>query len=221
MSNMYFKDRVEAGAKLVPKLAKYKSENCAVIALSPGAVLVGAQIAEELHANLIMLLSENIDIPGEPVPLAAVTGDDTFTYNSMYSVGEVEEFNMDYYSYIQQERMEKLHTLHLVSGKNGEIKTNVLRHHVIILVSDGLNNGFSIDIALNFLKKINIRKIVIAAVFTSYDAYDKMKQAGDDWVCLNMVDNFLGVNHYYEDNNIPPIEKLLDLSDQISLLWKT
>src|ERR1035438_7102543 len=142
---MYFKDRDEAGSKIVPKLAKYKTENCAVVSLTPGAVLVGSQISERLHANLMLLLSENINIPGEPEPLGAITSDNTMTYNSMYSIGEIEEFNMDYYPYIEMERMNLLHRLHLLLGKHGEIKKDRLRHHNVILVSDGLNNGFSIS----------------------------------------------------------------------------
>lgn len=217
---MYFKDRLEAGSKLVPLLAKYKKENCAIVALSPGAVLVGMPIAEQLHSNLMLLLSEDIDIPGEPVPMAAVTSDDTFTYNPWYSLGEIEEFNMEYFNLIEQERMNQLHRLHLILGKQGEIKKDKLKHHVIILLSDGINNGFSISIATNFLRTISFKKLVMVASFSTFDAYDKMKQAGDDCYVLNMVDNFLGVDHYYDDNKIPNMDKLLEVSNDISLLWR-
>lgn len=217
---MYFKDRLEAGAKLVLLLDKYKSENCSVVALTPGAVLVGIPVAEQLHANLMLLLSEDIHIPGEPTPMAAVTSDDTFTYNPMYSLGEIEEFSSEYFNIIQQERMQQLSKLHLILGKHGEMKKTILRHHVIILVSDGLNNGFSISVAKNFLTSVAFKKLVIIASFSTFEGYDIMKQAGDDSICLNKVDNFLGVDHYYDDNKIPDIDRLLDISDDIALLWK-
>jgi predicted phosphoribosyltransferase len=217
---MYFKDRLSAGGQLVPKLSKYRSDNCSIVALSPGAVLVGVPIAEQLHSNLILLLAEDIDIPGEPTPLAAVTSDDSFTYNPLFSIGEIEEFNMEYFNLIQQERMNQLHNLHLILGKHGEINKSMLRHHVVILISDGLNNGFSINIAKNFLTSVAIKKMVSIAPFSTYDAFDKMEQASDEAVVLNMVDNFLGVDHYYDDNNIPDVNTLLDISDEIALLWK-
>ena len=201
-------------------LSKYKGENCAVVALSPGAIMVGIPIAEALHSNLMMLLSEDIDIPGEPVPMAAITSDDSLTYNPWYSLGQIEEFDMDYFNYIQDQRMNQLHKLHLILGKNGEIKKEQLRHHVVILLSDGLNNGFSISIAKNFIKTVSYKKLVVAASFSTFDAYDKMKEAGDDSYCLNMVDNFLGVDHYYDDNKIPDIDRLLEISSDISLLWR-
>lgn len=217
---MYFKDRIEAGTKLVPKLQKYKTEQCAVVALSQGAVLVGAELAQFLHSNLMLLLYEEIDIPGEPDSLAAITSDNTMTYNDMYSVGEIEEFTMDYSSYIEQERWNKLHNLHLVLGKHGEIRKDELRKHNVILVSDGLSSGFSISIAANFLRAINYSKLVIATPFATDTAYDRMRLIADDTYCLNIVVNYLGVNHYYDDNNIPSTDKLLTLSEDISLLWK-
>lgn len=218
---MYFKDRDEAGAKLVPKLKKYVSDYCAVIALSPGAVLVGSQISEIIHANLMLLLSENIMIPGEPDPLAAITSDNTMTYNSLYSIGEIEEFNMDYYPYIEMERLNLLHNLHLLLGKHGEIKKDRLRHHTVILVSDGLNNGFSVSIAMNYIKTISYKKLIVATPFATPEAYDKIRLISDDAYCLNLIDNYLGVNHYYDENKIPDVDSLLKLSDDIALRWRS
>jgi putative phosphoribosyl transferase len=217
---MYFKNREEAGTKLVPKLSKYKTDNCAVVALTPGAVLVGSQISERLHANLMLILSENIKIPGEPEPFAGITSDNSITYNSFYSIGEIEEFDLDYYPYIEMERMNKLHNLHLLLGKTGEIKKDRLRHHHVILVSDGLNNGFSLSVATNYLKTINYKKLIVVSSFATPEAYDKMRLVADDAVCLNLVDNYLGVNHYYDDNAIPEIKDLLELSDNIAMRWR-
>ena len=56
---MYFESRSQAGAKLADQvLKKYRYENCAVVALGEGGVLVGEQIAVKLHCVLMMLLSE-------------------------------------------------------------------------------------------------------------------------------------------------------------------
>src|ERR1035438_10100164 len=134
---------------------------------------------ERFTANLMLLLSENINIPGEPEPLGAITSDNTMTYNSMYSIGEIEEFNMDYYPYIEMERMNLLHRLHLLLGKHGEIKKDRLRHHNVILVSDGLNNGFSISIAVNYIKTISYKKLIVVSPFATPEAYDKMRLIAD------------------------------------------
>ena len=61
---MYFQSRMQAGAELGQQLfEKYRYENCAVLALGEGGVLVGEQIAVRLHCVLMMLLSETAGVP--------------------------------------------------------------------------------------------------------------------------------------------------------------
>src|SRR4051794_35524236 len=98
---MYFSDRVAAGKQLATELVSYQGTPCAVIALSDGAVVVGAQIAGMLRCPLTLLLIEPIDIPGEHEPVAVINQDGIFTYNHLYSSGEIEEFDMEYHHYIE------------------------------------------------------------------------------------------------------------------------
>ena len=54
--HMYFESRIHAGQQLAAQLfEKYRYENCAVVALSDGGVMVGEQIAAQLHCVLTML----------------------------------------------------------------------------------------------------------------------------------------------------------------------
>ena len=54
---MYFENRAQAGLQLAQQLLeKYRYEDCAVVAVSDGAVLVGEQIAAQLHAPLMLSL---------------------------------------------------------------------------------------------------------------------------------------------------------------------
>jgi putative phosphoribosyl transferase len=218
--NMYFEDRSSAGKQLSKLLSGYHSQDCSILSVSPGGMLVGEQMAVDIHSNLILMLTEDIKLPGEPGAYATISGDNSFTYNSMYSVGEIEEFNQDYFTFIEQERMTKLHNLHLLLGSHGEINKNTLKDHVIILTSDGLRTGYSFDIAMNFLKTIAIKKIIVAVPFATPEAYDRIRLIADEVVCLNIVDNYINVNHYYTNNEIPNVSKLLDLSDNIALHWK-
>lgn len=217
---MYFKNREEAGKLLAAKLQKFKKVNTSIIALTPGAVLIGEQIAKQLHASLMMLLTENITIPGENDAIGAISGSNIFTYNSMYSVGEIEEFNEDYWSYIEQERIGKLHELHLLESESEEKQRNSLKHHSIIVLSDGLNSGFSLEICNDFIKSVAIERLVMAAPFATPEAFDKMHLLSDEVVCLNIVESFMGVDHYYDSNEIPPIPELLKITQNISLNWQ-
>lgn len=204
---------------LAELLVGYQSKNCFVVALSPGGVIVGAQIAMKIHADLAMLLTEDISLPGEKDPLAAVSTENTFTYNKLFSKGEIEEFTADYMSYIEQERMQKVHKLHQLMGKDGEIKKDLLRRHVVILVSDGFIDGFPLDVADDFLKPIKTKRLVIASPLASVAAVDRMHLLGDEVHCLSTVANYINTDHYYTDNTIPDTDGLLKVIRNTPIHW--
>ena len=98
---MYFENREQAGQILAAELLeKYRYEDCAVVALSDGAVLVGEQIAKALHCVLTMLLIENIEVPGDGVSFGGVSQNGWFTYNGMFSAGELEDYTSEFHGYL-------------------------------------------------------------------------------------------------------------------------
>lgn len=216
---MYFKSRAEAGKLISAKLMHHKKENVAVVALSEGAVIVGAQIAMQLHGNLSLLMTENVFLPGEPDAIGAITDDDTFTYNNKYSAGQLEEFKTEFHAYIDEKRREGFHHLNVLLGNDGEIPRERLRYHTVILVSDGLVNGLSLDIAYDYLKRIAMNKLIIATPFATIHAIDKMHIIGDEICCLDVIDNFITVDHYYDDNTIPSTKDLFRVVKNISVSW--
>jgi predicted phosphoribosyltransferase len=216
---MYFHNRAEAGKLLAEKLLHYREVNCVVLALSPGAVIVGAQIAMQVHANLMFLMTENIYLPGELDAVAAMSSTGTFAYNNMFSPGELEEFVGEYHHFIEEQRIEKLHRLNKLIGEDGEIRKSFLRHRTVILVSDGLSSGFSLDIAAQYLKTIAIEKLVVATPIASVPAVDRMHLVGDEICCLDVIPNYMGTEHYYDDNTIPSVEGLQKVMRNISIHW--
>lgn len=217
---MYFKSRSEAGRLLAEKLAKYRYENTAVVALSDGAVVVGAEIATRLHCVLTMLLTEEIKLPGEHDPLAVVSETGGFTYNHMYSAGQLEEFAGEYHNYIEQEKRLKFHKINQLLGEGGLLRSDLLYGHSVILVSDGLGTGLSLDAAADFLKPIKLQKLIIATPLASVPAVDRMHLVADQIECLSVVENYIHTDHYYEDNNMPTHGELVKIIESIVLNWK-
>ena len=204
---------------LAHKLDHYIGENCVVVALTPGAVIVGAQIAMHLHATLSMLLTENITIPGEIDALAAITGENTFTYNNKFSTGELDDLKSEYLNVIEGQRLEKLHHLHTLLGHGGEIHRELLRNRTVILVSDGLKGVMGLDVAGDYLKPIKMDKLLIATPIASVAAIDRMHLLGDEILCLSVLPNYMDTNHYYDDNTIPPTEDLVKVITTMPVHW--
>lgn len=218
---MYFENREQAGQILANELLdKYRYEDCVVVALSDGAVIVGEQIATALHCLLTMLLVEEVDVPGEGVSIGGVSQDGQFTYNGMLSAGEVEYYTSEYHGFFEQQKQQAFEKLNRLLGDGGIIDSDMLRDHVVILVSDGLDTGASLDVAADFLKPIRIKRLVVATPISTVEAVDKLHVLADELHVLDVKTNFMGVDHYYNKNDIPSHEDTIAKINQAVLNWR-
>ena len=218
---MYFESRAQAGYLLAQQLVeKYRYENCVVVALTDGSVQVGEQIAAYLHCLLTMLVIENIQVPGESVSFGGVSQSGEFTYNDSFSSGEIDEYTGEYHGYLEEQKREAMQRINRLLGEGGTIDTNLLRDHTVILVADGLDSGTVLDVAVNFLKPIRINKLVVATPIATIPVVDKLHMLADELHVLDVKENFLGINHYYEVNDIPSHEETVAKINQIVLNWR-
>lgn len=218
---MYFKDRKEAGLKLAEQIVpKYQGENSVVLALNNGGVVVGAEIAMQLHCGVTLLLTAPITLPREPDPLAAVDQEGGFTYNSMFSSGEIEEYTSEYHNYIEQEKLEEFHKINHILSADGVMPRDMLHRHHVILVADGFPSGFALDAAANYLKPVRLKKLIVAAPIASVQATDRMHMLADDIYCLGVLENYMNTDHYYDEGEAPNHETAVKIMAEVPLNWK-
>lgn len=219
--HMYFESRSAAGQLLAAQLVeKYRYENCAVVALSEGGVLVGEQIAAELHCILTMLVSEGIEVPGESLTMGAVSQAGNFTYNSEFSTGEIEEYASEFHGYLEDQKRQAFSRINRLLGDGGMISQDMLRERVVILVNDGFVDGAILAVALDYLKPVRILKLVVASPIATVPAIDQLHVAADELHVLDVKENFMGINHYFTDNTIPSREETIAKINQIVLNWQ-
>ncbi len=80
-------------------------------------------------------------------------------------------------------------------------------------------SGFAMDVAADFLKQIAIKKFVVAVSVSNVSAVDNMHLSADEIHCLSVVENYFGVNHYYENNKLPSGKEVSNIMRTISLRW--
>jgi predicted phosphoribosyltransferase len=218
---MYFKTRVEAGNLLANQMvAKYKDQNCTVVALSDGGVMVGAQIALRLKCVLTMLLTAPLSLPNEVDDIGVVSERGEITYSDMYSTGDLEELQSEFRNYIEQERIKSIHEINSLLGRGGLIRPDLLKGHNVILVSDGLNSGLSLEAAANFLKPVDFKKLIVAVPIASVKAVDRMHVLADEIYCLSVIADYINTNHYYDADDIPDHKAVLKTVREIVLHWE-
>jgi len=200
---------------------KYRYEDCAVIALNDGGVVIGAQIAMQLHSILMMLMSEEINLPREIEAIGAIAQDGTFTYNrSSYQDAEIKELMQEYFGFMEMEKLNRIQELQHLIGSGGIIKKDLIRGRNIILVSDGFKSGFTLDVAMTYLKPVAIKKVIVATPLASVKAVDRLHIQADDLYCLSVIENYLDTDHYYDKNDIPDHEKIIETLEKIILNWQ-
>ncbi|MBH1979899.1 hypothetical protein I8H83_03715 [Candidatus Saccharibacteria bacterium] len=218
---MYFESRAAAGDELTKQLIeKYRYEDCAVLALTDGAVLVAEPIATALHSVLTMLLIEPIEIPGEGINIGGLNQSGRFTYNGMLSAGEIEGFRQEYFGYFEEKKREGMMRINRLLGDGGLVNKDLLKGRHIILVSDGFHDAASLDVAMDFLKPINIQNLIVATPTATVAAVDRLHVAVDEMYILDVKDNFMGVDHYFDDNNVPSHEDTVKKINDIILNWQ-
>jgi putative phosphoribosyl transferase len=218
---MYFASRVQAGRMLAAQIAeKYRYENCAVMALSDGGVMIGAQIATQLHCVLTLLESAEILLPREPQPVAGITSTGSVTLNHSYSDGELDDLIGENRGFVEQEKLTRIHELNSLVGAGGTINKNLLRGHSVIVVSDGLKTGFLVELAMEFLKPIEIDQLIVAVPFASVQAVDRLHVLADELYCLSVVEDYIDTNHYYDKQDVPDHATVLKTIERIVLQWK-
>jgi putative phosphoribosyl transferase len=212
---------MQAGRMLAAKIVpKYRGESCAILALNDGGVMVGAQIASQLKCIIMLLLSEDIMLPREPDALAGITSGGDFAYNSQLSSGEIDEYTSEYFGLIEQEKRTTMHELNRLVGKGSVTNKDLLKGQTIILVSDGLKSAFSLDLALAYLKTIDVKKLVIAAPIASVKAVDRMHIAGDELYCLSVVEDYISTDHYYDKRDIPEHTEIISMLKNLIEMWQ-
>jgi len=216
----YFPSRQVAGELIADQLMKYRYEDCAVVALSDGGVMVGAQIAARLHCLLSMLLTADIKLLNETDVLAEIDHFGDVTYNDMYSAGELEAMQAENFNYIEQQKMQRLFEMNRLLGQGGVISADLLRNRNVIVVSDGLINGFSMHAAAQYLKPIKTKKVIMVTPFASVQAVDQLHILADELICLNVLEDVISIDHYYEENVLPKHERIVGIIEDIILHWQ-
>jgi putative phosphoribosyl transferase len=218
---MYFHDRAEAGDRLADELLDYRWENSAVLALSPGGVVVGERIAQRLHCTLALLLTARISAPGEEsLVLGTIDQTGTFTYNSMIAAGEMEEYMEDMRSYVEEQKLRAFYQMTSIVGENGVADPEQLTGRNIIIATDGVKNGLSFDAAIHFLdEKVKHEKIIAAIPVGPGDVIERIHGMVDEVHYLYIPENFLTVSHYYTDEGKIDPDSVMERINNVVARW--
>jgi len=194
MNNM-LADRIDAGIRLSEKLIHLKGQDCAVLGIPRGGIVVGDKIARSLGCKLDVVVSKKINPPGNrEYAIGAIMPDGTVHWN--YDVSAYLEGN-----YLKQEMEEKKAAVEAQLKKfRGKSDYN-LKEKTVILVDDGIATGATVLVILKWLAKQMSRKVYVATPVVAADVYEEIKKNCDGVVALLIPTFFNAVSQFYEKFN--------------------
>ena len=182
-----FENREDAGRRLSEFLSDYKDSNSLVLAIPAGGVSVGKEIKDALSLPLDLLVVRKIQIPWNPeAGFGAINLDGYVIFNDelLSHLGLPEK--------VINSQIEK--TKEILKKRNELFRKEMdfpsLQAKTAIIVDDGLASGYTMIAAIEFVKKRNPAKIVIAVPTGSYRTVRRISPSADILYCLNIREGF-------------------------------
>ncbi len=190
---MVFKNREDAAEKLAKKLEGFRDENPIILAIPLGGVITGDVIAKALGAKLDIVVSRKIGAPNNPeLAIGAVMHDGSFFPNSeLIQMLQIPQY------YIDEEIQSQLKEIERRLVKFRGSKNYDLKGKTVILVDDGIATGATIFVAIQWIKKQNPKRLVVAVPVGPQDTLERLKQIVEV-VVLESPYSFGAVGEFYD-----------------------
>ncbi len=191
-----FKNRVAAGRDLALALESYRGPATLVLGLPRGGVVVAAEVAQILGAELNAIVTRKVGAPGNPeYALGAVAEGGVVVLNDR----EIDEYGISR-AFIQQE----------VNRQEEEIRRRVqlyrdgaplptMRDRPVLVVDDGVATGYTMLAALRAVKQQGAHPVVMATPVTPIGTLERLETECDNAVVLATPEPFYAVGLFYED----------------------
>lgn len=197
-NNLYvFKDRKEAGMLLAQRLLGYKDTDGIVFAIPSGGVPVAAEIAKALTLPLDLIIVRKVQIPyNHEAGFGAVSPDNKVLLNkNLLRALSLSEKDVERQIQITIDIIKKRDLLFRKGLPFPSIKGRVA-----IIVDDGLASGYTMRSAIDYVKRHDPQKIVVAVPTGSKGTVEIILPEVDELVCLNIRSGYeFAVANAYED----------------------
>lgn len=182
-----FQDREDAGKRLSEYLVDYRSTDSIVLGIPAGGVAVAKEIKDAFSLPLDLLIVRKIQIPWNPeAGFGAINLDGYVLFNEdLLSHLSLPERVITSQVEKTRETLKKRNLLF-----RGGREFPLLKDKTVILVDDGLASGYTMIAAIEFAKRRNPFKIVVAVPTGSHKTVKKISSYVDVLCCLNIRESY-------------------------------
>jgi putative phosphoribosyl transferase len=207
-----FYDRRDAGRALAARLEAYHGTHALVLGLPRGGVVVAAEVARALDAELDVLVVRKLGSPvSAELAIGAVTANGgRFLNEDVIGALNVSEPYIGAVTTIQQAEARRWETI--VRGKR---PAPLLVGRTVILVDDGLATGATMRAAVRSARQQGPGRLIVAVPVGSTEACAALRGEADEVVCLREPDDFGAVGNWYDHFEQTEDEEVRRLLDEV------
>jgi predicted phosphoribosyltransferase len=191
-----FRDRQDAARKLSARLKTRELHDPLVLAIPRGGVVTGAVLADELGAELDIVLSRKLRAPDQPeFALGAISEDGHVFVNphvaAMFAADD---------AYLEQERRHQLAEITRRKKLFRAARPQApIAGRSVIVTDDGIATGSTMIAALQIVKTQKPREVIVAVPVAPPERLEEVARWCDRVVCLLAPESFWAIGQFYED----------------------
>ena len=194
---MVFRNREEAGRRLVEQLIHYRElPDALILALPRGGVAVGYQLSLGLHLPLDVFLVRKLGAPDNPEYALGAVGETGVVYvNPEYKTNfHLSQADLKEFVHAQQEEISRRQALY-----RQDRRLPVLTGRTVILVDDGIATGSTFLASIQTIRHLNPQRLIGAIPVGPLDTIQEVHKYVDELVVLATPDPFVAVGNHYVD----------------------
>jgi putative phosphoribosyl transferase len=204
-----FANRKEAGRKLGWALEKYKWQGPLILAIPPGGVEVGLEVAKYLNADFSVVLSRKLPLPNDPNTGFGAIAEDGSTY---LHVNLAWKLAPELVTMIKGEQLQEIQRTAEVLRSRRNLPE--ISGRTVILISDGLARGSTMKAAFLLCRKRHPAKIIVAVPVSWKKAVEEIKWVADEVIALESPESFQEVAKAYDNWSAVSDEEVFNILAQ-------
>ncbi len=192
-----FQNRSEAGRRLVEQLLAYSGRSdVVVLALPPGGVPVGIEIARKIHAPLDVFVVRKLGVPGcKELAMGVISSGGIRVLNEdvVHALKTPERVIA---AVTERARRDLTVSEHAYRGDRPLAE---IHGRSVILVDDGIATGCTMLAAIRALRQLAPAQIVVAVPAAAQSTREEIGREVDDFICEITPSPFYAVGVWYDD----------------------
>ena len=205
-----FKNRKDARMQLGNFLKpKYKDLNPLVIGIPRGGIAVGFHVARILEAELSLIVSKKLPLPGREETGFGAVSENSEIYVSAFGKEMLDQELIE--DIVEKQLIEVQRRVELYRGSN---PLPEMKDRTVIITDDGIAMGVTLVPVIRLCRRKRAGRIIIASPVSGSN-YDRHLKEADAIEVLLQPENFYGVGQVYDQFEDFTDERVLALLKQV------